>query len=76
MQEQHMTQIRNFPVEASNATLKVTPKKLLWLVDGMAAVRTLKSKSTDREWIEGFLQFITLPTIEAVVLIAMGNDSH
>ena len=41
----------------------------------MAAVRTLKSKSTYGEWI-GFFQFITPPTIAEVVLIAMVNDSY
>ena len=53
--------LRNFLINNSNATTNCIPEKVSWLIDGLAAAKSLKSKETYWEWIESLIRLITPP---------------
>ena len=67
---------RNYLIEEAGAMSKEVPKKSSWFIDGMAAVRTMKSKIKYEEWIESLLRFITPPDLAEAVFLAMVNDTY
>ena len=47
-----------------------------WLIDGLAAVQSLRSKDIYREWIESLICFITPLEVAECLLIGMVNDTY
>ena len=67
---------RNFLIQTASASTTQVPKNASWLVDGMAAVQSLKSKETYGEWIEDLIRFITPPDVAECILFGMVNDTY
>ena len=68
--------LRNYLIDESGASLKSAPKNCSWLIDGMAAVRTVGTKKTYKEWIKALVTFITpLDEVEPIQF-GMINDVY
>ena len=50
--------------------------KASWLINGLAAVQSLKSKGTYGEWTESLIHFITPPEVAECLLAGMVNDTY
>ena len=51
--------LRNFIIEQSKAAAHECPQNARWLIDGMAAMRSIKPKPTYREWLINLLRLVT-----------------
>ncbi|MAG85790.1 MAG: hypothetical protein CMB97_00015 [Flavobacteriaceae bacterium] len=67
---------RNFLIVQSKSSTNNVPLHAAWFIDGMAAVRSLKSKATYREWIKGLLKFLQPPDELKPCLVGMINDTY
>ena len=76
LRQSEKASFRNFLINNSNAATNSIPKRATWLIDGLAAIQSLKSKETYGEWIESLLRFITPPEIAECLLIGMVNDTY
>ena len=76
LRQSEKASIRNFLIKNSNATTNCIPEKASWLIDGSAAVQSLKSKDTYVEWIESLIRFITPLTLVECLLVGMVNDTY
>ena len=65
-----------FLINNSNGTTNCIPEKASWVIDGLAAVQSLKSKETYWEWIESLIQFITPHEVVECLLVGMMNDTY
>ena len=68
--------LRNFLITDSDASTEITPKNCISLVDGLAAIRTLKPKLTCKPWIESLVHFITPPRDCAPIGIGLISDTY
>ncbi len=59
LRQSDKSQFRNLLIKESDSTTDVVPKRCAWLTDGMAAIRSLKAKTTYREFIDCLVQFVT-----------------
>ena len=66
----------NFFISNSNVTTNRIPEKVPWLIDGLAALQSLKSKDTYGEWIESIICLITPPEVAVYLLVGMVNDTY
>ena len=67
---------RNFMVEESKSVTNECPKNARWLIDGMAAVRSVKAKETYREWLISLLNFVTPSAAASPLSIEFINDTY
>ena len=68
--------LRNYLKDEANAVTKDLPKCAAWFIDGLAAVRSLKSKETYEEWLENLVRFIIPPYAACASVIGMVNDTY
>ena len=68
--------LRNSLIYNSKATTNCIPEKASWLIDGLAAVQSLKSKDTYGEWIESLIHFITPLEVTECLLVGMVNNTY
>ena len=68
--------LRHCLIEQSNSTTRDIPQKASWLIDGLAAVQTLKSKSTYGDWLISLMRFMTPPDVAEAILVGMANDTY
>ena len=50
--------------------------KASWIIDGLAAVQSLKSKGTYGEWTKSLIHFIAPPEVPECLLVGMVNDTY
>eukprot|EP00795_Rhopilema_esculentum_P000988 gene988-biopygen7430 len=67
---------RNFMVEESKSVTNECPKDARWLIDGMAAVRSVKAKETYRKWLISLLNFVTPSAAASPLSIEFINDTY
>ena len=53
------SELRNMLINMSGSSSKTIMKHCSWFIDGMAAVRSMKTRKTYKQWIDAFLRFIT-----------------
>lgn len=68
--------LQNFLISESGAFTDQLPKNAHWLVDGMAAVRSLKPRETYAEWIKSFIKFTTPPESADACSLGIINDTY
>ncbi len=59
LRQSDKSQFRNLLIKKSESTTDVAPKRCAWFIDGMAAIRSLKAKTTYKEFIYCLVQFVT-----------------
>ncbi|KAG1648069.1 hypothetical protein GQR58_030110 [Nymphon striatum] len=68
--------LRNFLIEESNAEVQAPLSKAAWLIDGMAAVRSVKSKPTWGEYAKAYFRFCTPAAADQAHSIAVIFDNY
>ena len=76
LRQSEKASLRNFLIKNSNTTTNCIPEKASWLIDGLAAVSSLKSKDTYGECIKSLIRFITPPKLAEYLLVGMVNDTY
>ncbi len=76
LRQSEKASLRNFLVNDSSAFTDQLAKNAHWLVDGMAAVRSLKPKETYSEWIKSFISFTTPAKIADARSLGIINDTY
>eukprot|EP00794_Sanderia_malayensis_P015391 gene15391-biopygen12814 len=75
LRQSEKASLRNFLINDSSAFTDQLPKNAHWLVDGMAAVRSLKPKETYSEWIKSFITLTTHAKIADARSLGIINDT-
>ena len=63
-------------IEESDAVTNVCPANARWLVDGMAAMRSVKPRETYKEWFTALLRFSKPPVESCALSVEMINDTY
>ena len=56
---ENKSELRNIIMEIFDAHTDNIKSHCSWFIDGMAAIRAMKSRETYREWLDVFFQFLT-----------------
>ena len=56
---ENKSELRNTLMRMSGASTDKIIKHCSWFIDGMAAIRSIKTRTKYREWLEAFVNFIT-----------------
>ncbi len=68
--------MRSYIIAQSDATTQSCPQNARWLIDGMAAMRSIKPKATYRDWLVSLLKF-TLPRDDRdPIRVEIVNDTY
>ena len=67
---------RNFLIEESKSLTKVLPTNARWLIDGMAALRSVTPKDTYKEWLFSLARFIQPAKESNPLSIELVNDRY
>ena len=67
---------RNLLLEESQCVAEVPPKNCAWFVDGMAIVRSLKPKTTYKEYIDALLKYVTPKEDLEPYIVGIINDTY
>ena len=73
---ENKSELRNMFMEISDAHIGNIKSHCSWFIDGMAAVRAMKSRETYREWLDAFFQFLTPSSDLYPVKIGIINDVY
>ena len=76
LRQSDKSSLRKFLIAQSKSPTTNIPKNAAWFIDGMAAVRSLKSMKTYREWMIALLQFMEPPEESLPCLVGMINDTY
>ena len=68
--------LRNHLIEESHSLLLTSPSHCRWIIDGMAAMRSLKAKETYSKWFMSLLSCIKPGDDQAAISIEMINDTY
>ena len=68
--------LRNFLIDECCAEIRKAPENSEWLIDGMAAIRSVSPRKTYKEWIKALVSFMHPPTVVKPVRFAMINDVY
>ena len=69
--------LRNHLIEESHSVALTSPNHCRWIVDGMAAMRSLKAEGTYRQWLLSFLRSIKPVDDPAIIMfIEIINDTY
>ena len=68
--------LRNIIIENSSSSSKVIPKGCTWLIDGVAAVQTVKPQKTYKQFFKKLIKFIEPPPSSEPKLVGMINDTY
>eukprot|EP00794_Sanderia_malayensis_P014282 gene14282-15769_t len=63
-------------VEESKSVTNERPKNARWLIDGMAAIRSIKAKEIYREWLIALVNFVTPSADASPLSIELINDTY
>eukprot|EP00112_Aurelia_sp_Birch-Aquarium-sp1_P003577 Seg1402.1 transcript_id=Seg1402.1/GoldUCD/mRNA.D3Y31 product="hypothetical protein" protein_id=Seg1402.1/GoldUCD/D3Y31 len=75
LRQSYKANFRNHLISASQSCTDSIPEHCAWFVDGMAAIRSMKPRSTFREFIMSLIQFVTLQK-EKPSCIGIINDTY
>ena len=67
---------RNFIIQESDSSSTIHPLNAKWIIDGMAAVQSVKPKETYEEWFKMLIQFITPPNGSSALSIDIIMDTY
>ena len=68
--------LRNHLIEESHSLALTSPSHCRWIIDGMAAMRSLKAKETYSKWFMSLLSCIKPADDPAAISIEMINDTY
>ena len=76
LRQSEKASLQRFLVNESQCVKSVPPQNAVWIVDGMAAVRSLKPKPTYRAWMNSLINFITPEVQVNANEVHIVNDSY
>ena len=63
-------------IEESHAAYEIFLTQCRWIIDGMAAIRSVNARKTYREWLECLMKFVNPSEDKDAISIEIINDTY